>query len=743
MNPHTQTKLSRRRLLQTGGALAVYFSLRDPLDALAQGAPPPKLPGSLDKFPLLDSWIKIDANGAITVFTGKAELGQGIKTAFIQLAAEELSVEPGDLTLVTADTGRTPNEGYTAGSHSMKDSGTAIQNAAAQVRGLLLDLAATRFNMPREQLKPQRGTVVAADGRVLRYAELVAGLDLHRPAVPGAPKADPKTYTVIGKPLPRVDIPAKVTGGLAYVQDMRPDGLVHARVVRPPNPAAKLKALDSQPVEQMPGVIKVVRDGSFLAVVAAGEFQAIQAMNALSSLAQWEGQANLPKQANISDVIRALPAQDTVILNQGSLGQASGRALKATYHRPYQMHGAIGPSCALAQFKDGTMTVWTHSQGVYPLRDSLAELLRMPKEQVHCIHTEGSGCYGHNGADDAAADAALIARAVPDRPVRVQWMREQEHGWEPYGPAMVTEVQAALDADGKIADWQYEVWSNTHSTRPGGAGNLLAALHLAQPFAQPAPTPIPQPEGGGDRNGIPLYAVPNARVTSHFIPAMPVRVSAMRGLGAYMNVFSIESFMDEMAALAGTDPVEFRLRHLEDTRARDVIALAAKEFGWKPNEPLPKGRGRGFAFARYKNLAGYAAIALDVEVERETGVVQIGRVVAAVDSGQVVNPDGIRNQIEGAIVQSASWTLYESVGYSEREITSRDWGSYPILRFPAMPSKIDVHIIDRPGQPFLGTGEAGQGPASAAIANAVASATGVRMRSLPLSPARVKAAIGI
>jgi nicotinate dehydrogenase subunit B len=734
--------LTRRLLLTTGGALVVGFALLPKLAALAQNVP--KLPGDLDKTPMLDSWIAIDAQGRITVFAGKAELGQGIKTALIQCAAEEIEVDPAGITLITADTERTPNEGYTAGSHSMQDCGTAILNAAAQVRDILIELAATRLNLPSDQLKATQGTVVANDGRSVRYGELLIGQDLHRPAQPTSPLKDPKSFVVIGKPMQRVDIPGKLTGKPAYVQDMRPNGMLQARVVRPPSYGARLTQLDAGAVETMPGVVKVVRDGSFLAVAAQGEFQAIDAMQALSALAKWEQGPALPEQATIYDTIRQLPSNDTTILDKGTPGQQGAHTVRATYHRPYQLHGSIGPSCALAIFEADKLTVWTHSQGVYPLRNALADMLHMPQQQVHCIHVEGSGCYGHNAADDVAADAALIARAIPGRPIRVQWMREDEHGWEPFGPAMISQAAASLDADGKLIDWQYDVWSNTHSTRPEGpAGNLLAARYLAQPFAQPAPKPIPQPEGGGDRNAIPIYTVPNARVISHFIPQMPLRVSALRALGAYHNVFSIESFMDELAHAAGADPVEFRLRHLDDSRAHDVVTMAAKEFGWQPNAKLPRGHGRGFAFARYKNLAAYCALALELEVEHETGAVKLGRIVVAVDSGQAVNHDGIRNQIEGAIVQSASWTLYEEVTFGRDGITSRDWSSFPMMRFPAVPESIEVHVIDRPGKKFLGTGEAGQGPAAAAIANAIADATGARLRELPLTAARIKAAIGI
>jgi len=351
------------------------------------------------------------------------------------------------------------------------------------------------------------------------------------------------------------------------------------------------------------------------------------------------------------------------------------------------------------------------------------------------------GCYGHNGADDAAADAALIARAMPGTPVRVQWLREQEHVWEPFVPAMVTRLKASLDGEGKIADWNFEVWSNTHSMRPGGAGCLLAAQGMEQAFAVPPAKPLPLPEGGGDRNAIPIYTFPNAHVVHHFIPDMPLRISAMRSLGAYHNVFSIESFMDELATLAGADPVEFRLRHLDDPRGREVIEKAAQAFGWRKGQKAPQDRGYGFAFARYKNLAAYCAIASEVEVNRETGRPRLVRAVAAVDSGQVVSPDGLINQIEGAIMQSMSWTLYESVTFDETRITSIDWQTYPILRFDAVPDSIEVHIINRPGKPFLGSGETGQGPAAASIANAIANATGKRLRDLPLTRKRIKDAI--
>jgi CO/xanthine dehydrogenase Mo-binding subunit len=741
---------SRRAVLTGGGALVLSFSLaphrlraQGAQNAGAQPVAEPPLPGSLKSEPMLDSWIRIDADGTITVFTGKAELGQGLKTALIQLAAEELVVEPPSVHLVTADTSQTPNEGYTAGSHSMQDSGTAIMNAAAQVRGILIGQAAARLRLPTERLRAEGGAVIADDGRQLGYGELVADHMLHVRANPHSDVLDPKRYRLVGKPVPRVDIPGKVTGGQAYVQDLRLPDMVHGRVVWPPSYGAKLRNIDTSVAEKLPGVLKVVRDGSCLAVIAEREYQAVVALQALQAVASWDETPSLPEQDKIFAGLERQPAQQVPVRNDPAAAfPPTARIVEARYRRAYQLHGSIGPSCAVGLFVNGALTVWTHSQGVYPLRNSLAQLVNLPQEKVRCVHLEGAGCYGHNGADDAAADAALLALALPGRPVRVQWMREQEHSWEPYGSAMLTNGRAALDEKGRIISWDYTVRSSTHSTRPGGAGNLMAAWYREAPIPQPAPKPLPLPEGGGHRNALPLYEIPNARILYDFVPAMPLRVSALRSLGAYMNIFSIESFMDELAQASGADPVEFRLRHLTDPRARDVITTAAERFGWS-GFPRKPGTGRGFAFARYKNLGAYAALAVEVNLDHESGHVRLVRATAAVDSGQAVNPDGIRNQIEGGILQSASWTLYESVTFDRIRITSRDWSSYPILRFSAVPDSVEVHVIDRPGQPFLGTGEAAQGPAAAAIGNALADASGVRVRELPMTAARVKAAIGV
>jgi nicotinate dehydrogenase subunit B len=727
--------LTRRRLLGQG-ALVVAFSLsRQAMAQVVQKRP--TLPGDLDKFPLLDSWIRIDADGQITVFTGKAELGQGLKTALIQVAADELAVSPASIELVTADTARTPDEGVTAGSHSMQDSGTAILNAAANVRVLLTEAAAWRWLLAVDQVELHDGAAHAPNGDSLGYGELAALLSLHVEATPDVTRRE-KGVRLIGTNLPRVDIPAKVTGGVAYVQDMRLPGMLHARVVRGPSEGTRLKPADFDVVAKMPGVVQVVRDGGFTTVLATQEWQAVKALQRLQSAGWDRSGARLPAE-NMREAIRRLPSREVPIFDYaGPPAPTDGKVVKARYSRPCLMHGSIGPSCAVALWENDGVTVWTHSQGVYPLRKSLAELLRLPADKVHCIHIEGSGCYGHNGADDVAADAALAARAVPGRPVRLQWMREQEHGWEPLGSAMVVELEATL-ADGGIAGWRHDVWSNAHNGRPATAGGLLAGLEVDPPFPRQIPKPIPMPEGGGSRNGNPLYALPNAKGIYHFVEQAPVRVSALRGLGAHMNVFAVECFMDELAKAADADPVAFRLAHMTDVRAREIMQTVADRFGWASRGKGGDGRGCGFAFARYKNLAAYCAVAMEVAVDRTSGGIKIARVMAAVDSGEAVNPDGIRNQIEGGIVQSLSWTIHEAVSFDATHRTSFDWSAYPIVRFDEVPAHVDVHVIDRPGQPFLGTGEAAQGPAAAALANAVTDAVALRVRDMPLTPEKVKA----
>jgi nicotinate dehydrogenase subunit B len=732
--------LNRREFAAGLGAIVVAFSLAP---RVAPAQEPPRLPGSLQTNRRLDAWLRINSDGTATVFSGKVELGQGILTALRQIAAEELDLPLDRIAMISGDTSRTPNEGQTAGSQSVENSGTALRMAGAEARAILLDLAAKRLGVAAEALSVADGVISAPDGRKVGYGELAAEADLEREATAKAAPKPAASHRIVGKSIPRFDIPAKVTGGAAYVQDIRLPGMVHGRVVRPPRYGATLESVAEAAAKAVPGVIAVVRDGSFLGVVAEREEQAIKARAALAGSAKWKGGPELPDPARIHEHIKSLRSKDEVIGVKQAAVPAGARTLEATYTKPYLAHAAIGPSAALAEFKDGKLTVWTHSQGVFPLRAELVQALKMQPGDVRCIHTEGSGCYGHNGADDVALDAALLARGVPGRPVRLQWMRDDEFAWEPYGAAMVMQAKASLGADGRIADWQYELWSNSHSTRPqsSNGSNVLAAWYLAEPMRMGPPTSPPQPAGGGDRNAIPLYDFPNQRVVHHFVQDMPIRVSALRTLGAYANVFAVESFMDGLAAAAGADPLAFRLAHMKDPRARAVIEAVARKAGWKEGEKGDGTRGRGLGFAKYKNLACYVAVVAEVEVDRASGGVRCPRAYAAIDAGLIINPDGLVSQTEGGIVQSASWTLKEQVRFDKNGITSRDWASYPILTMAEAP-KVEVELINRPNERPLGAGEGAQGPAVAAIANAFAHATGKRIRDLPIDPERVKAALG-
>jgi CO/xanthine dehydrogenase Mo-binding subunit len=777
--------ISRRDFAAGLGGITLAFTLAPRLAGAQQPAAqqPARLPGSLAGNRMLDAWIRIGTDGNATVCTGKVELGQGIVTALAQIAAEELDLPLERVQLISGDTERTPNEGVTAGSQSTENSGTALRLAGAQVRAILLELAAKRLGADAAALSVTEGVVAAPDGRKLSYAELAAAADLHREATGQARPKPASAHRIVGKPIARRDIPAKISGGVAYVQDLRLPGMLHGRIVRPPGYGAKLEGFDLARIKavrdgtlvgwiaeremlqsriarplgdgaklegldearlkaMLPGVVAVVRDGSFLGVIAEREEQAIKASLVLAESARWTAGPPLPDEAQIYDHLLALATEDKVVNEKQAALPDGVKVIEATYRKPYMAHAAIGPSCAVAQLSDGKMTVWTHSQGVFPLRGNLSMALKMRPENIRCIHAEGSGCYGHNAADDVALDAALLARAAAGRPVRVQWMRADEFLWEPFGPAMVMKVRAALSPAGRIADWNYELWSNTHSTRPSepGGNNLLASWYLAEPQRPAPPRMLPQPAGGGDRNAVPLYDFPRQRITNHLIKDMPLRVSALRTLGAYANVFATESFMDELALLANADPVAFRLAHLKDTRARSVIEAVAKKAGWKPDARGDGSRGRGIGFAKYKNLATYVAVIADVEIDRVSGRIAVPRIYAAVDAGQIVNPDGLENQIEGGIVQSMSWTLKEEVKFDSNEISTRDWATYPILTMPEVPS-VEIELIDRPDERSLGAGEASQGPAAAAIANAFAAATGKRLRDLPLTPARVKAVL--
>jgi CO/xanthine dehydrogenase Mo-binding subunit len=731
--------ISRRDFTVGLGGVVLAFTLAP---QIAPGQQRAALPGSLNGNPMLDAWVRIAPDGTATVCTGKVELGQGIVTALAQIAAEELNLPLDRLHMISGDTEKTPNEGVTSGSQSIEFGGVALRIACADMHATLAGLAAKHFGIDAGSLTPADGAFTAPDGRKVTYGELARGVDFHREVDPNAKPKPPSVHRIVGKPVARFDIPGKVTGGVAYVQDLRLPGMLHGRVVRPPNYDAKLETVDEAKIKGMPGVVAVVRDGSFLGVIAEREEQAIKASDALRATARWIPGPALPDQAHIYDHLLSLPDEPHVVSEkQGALPDGA-KVIEATYHRPYTAHASIGPSCAVARFADGKMTVWTHSQGVFPLRGNLVMGLKLPQEKIHCIHMEGSGCYGHNGADDVALDAALLARAAPGgRPVRLQWMRGDEFGWEPFGAAMVMKTKAALSAGGRIVDWNYDVWTNTHSMRPDPKGNnLLASWYLAEPQKPAPPGIIPQPAGGGDRNAVPLYDFPRQRVVHHFLKEMPLRVSALRTLGAYANVFATESFIDELALVAGADPVAFRLAHMKDPRARAVIEAVAKKASWKPGEKSGGGKGRGIGFAKYKNLSAYVAVIAEVEVDAASGKVSVPRAWAVVDAGLIINPDGLANQMEGGIIQSTSWTLHEAVKFDRNGIISHDWLTYPILTMPEAPN-VEVELINRPDERPLGSGEGAQGPAVAAIANGFAAATGKRLRELPFTPDRVKAVL--
>ena len=696
-----------------------------------------KRPGSLEKNPHLSQWLRVHLDGTVSIFTGKVEIGQGILTALAQIAAEELGLAPERIRMVAADTALSPDEGVTSGSLSIQDSGAALRRACAHARALLLERAAARLNASIGDLRVEDGAVQAA-GRSTSFWECAGDALFDCEVDETAAARPPRDYRVVGKPAPRLDLPDKIAGRPRYLQDMALPGMLFGRVVRPRYGFSKLASLDEGKVKSMRGLVAIVREGSFVGVLAEREEVAIAAQSALRKASDWDAAPPLPQ--DIHSWLKS-HASDHRIINEKADLDAKSRAvstLEASYTKPYVSHASIGPSCAIAHFQGEKLFVWSHSQGIFNLRRDLAMALGMREHKVVVRHAEGAGCYGHNGADDVALDAALLARESDGRPVQVQWMRDDEFAWAPCGPAMALSLRAALDPQGNIVDWQHELWSNGHSGRPGRSDSpaLVAAWHLARPFERPAAINMPLPAGAADRNAIPLYDFPSQRITNHYVREMPVRTSALRSLGAYANVFAIESFMDELAAAAHLDPVAFRLRHLKDPRARSVIEAVARLAKWEEWTPA-EGRGHGIGFAKYKNLGAYCAVVAEVQVENE---VRVKRLVIAVDVGLVVNPNGVVNQIEGGAIQSTSWTLKEQVKLDERGITSLGWEDYPILKFSQVPV-VEVELINRPELPAVGAGEAAQGPTAAAIANAVAHALGLRVRELPLSSERVIAAI--
>ena len=725
------TTYTRRKFLRDTGSLTVTFTLFSGCGLAAEPsvAADGELPGSLAGNPTVNAWLEVLADGRIRVFTGKIELGQGISTAVAQMAAEELNTNLSLIEVHLVETGVTPDEGYTAGSGSIVNSAMAVRYAAAYARTLLLERAAKKLGVRSEQLTIADGKVSTSDGqRQLTFREVLDGQQLKEEVPPSVVLKSKENYQWVGKPVPRPDITRMVRAEPVYVQDLRFPGMVHARSVRPPAYQATLQSFDEDALRrQVPGVLKVVTNGSFLGVITDDEYQAEKAQRLLRSNAQWSSQASLPAGQDLFDYLKTLPA-NTENVQEGNF-QANESTIRAKYTKPYIMHGAIGPSCAVAMYDEDRLHVWTHSQGVFPLREAMVKVVGLPIEKIHIKGVPGSGCYGHNGANDAAVDAALLAMAYPGRPVRLQWSREEEHGWEPYGCAMIVETEANLNTDGKISAWRTELWSDSHSTRPSGdPGNLLTAHYLQQPF----PRTSYGYSGGGYRNAEPYYTIPQLKIDAHFFEG-PLRVSSLRSLGAYANIFAIESFMDELAERAGKDPLEFRLMHSEDPRA---IAVINKLREMTQDQLVGEGEGIGYAFSRYKNSAAYCAVAAKASVDLSSGHVLVQHMWGVIDAGEVISPDGLKNQTEGGMIQSASWTLREEVRFDEQHVTSLNWDSYPIFRFADVPT-VDVALIDRPTEPPLGGGEAAQAPSGAAIANAVYRASGKRIRHLPITPKKV------
>ncbi|MET0538035.1 MAG: molybdopterin cofactor-binding domain-containing protein [Xanthobacteraceae bacterium] len=731
-------EITRREILKSGGALVVSFSLAGTLDqALAQGAKPVALTE-------VDSFLAIDPKGMVTVYSGKVDLGTGVATALPQIVAEELDVPLTAIRLVQGDTALTPDQGTTWGSLSIQLGGMQLRNAAATARGALLDEGAKRLNAKKGDLKVVDGVITAGNRRV-SYGELIGNksfnlkLDHTKPAA----SKDPKDYKIVGKPVSRVDIPPKVFGQFTYMQDFRVPGMLHGRVVRPPAFGANLESIDESSIKGIAGVVKVVRQGNFLAVVAESEWSAIKAARQLKI--SWSKAETLPDPARLWEHVRqSKVTKDEVTSNVGNTSEALGKdganLVKATYDFAIHTHGSIGPSCAIAEFKDGKLTSWSASQATHSLRKQLATMFAMPPENVRCIYIEGSGCYGRNGHEDAAADAALLAKAL-GRPVRVQWMREDEHGWDPKGPPTLIDLRAALDEEGNVQAWESEFFVPLQT--PGGFNVPLIAATLG---GMPADDHI-APGNIFQNSAIP-YKFANIKTQLHRLENTPFRPSWIRTPGRMQNTYANECFMDELAAAASADPVEFRLKYLDpaDKRGIEVLSRVAALAKW---EKRPSGKadqsgdvvkGRGVAYCKYELVRTYIAAVADVEVKRSTGDIRVTKFYLAHDCGQIINQDGLKNQLDGNIIQTISRTLLEELKFNRSMVTSLDWESYPILRFPDIP-EIVYDLIDRPNEKPWGAGEPSAAVVPCAISNAVFDALGTRMRSVPFTPDKVREAM--
>jgi CO/xanthine dehydrogenase Mo-binding subunit len=696
------------------------------------------LPPTLAANPRLADWLHIGADGTVEVRSGKVELGQGVLTALAQMVSEELDVDMNRIRMAATATDLSPDEGMTAGSLSIQQSGAALREVCAEARDLYLTIAAEKLAAPKEDLTVDDGRIASRDGATTSYWELADEVVLDRPAGGTAKPKPDSDYRVVGTDVARIDLPDKLAGRPRYVHDLSFDGMVYGRVVRPPSRVAKLTALDTAPALAVPGVVTVVRQGDFLGVIAEREEAALRAAERLRADARWEETPSLPDDDDLPAFLTTATADTTVLSGGSPSPDASHRSSSATYHRPFIAHGSIAPSSAVAVAQDDELRIWSHSQGVHVLRREIARELGMRPEQLVVRHVEGAGCYGHNGADDAAMDAALLALAVPGRPVQVVWSRADELAWAPLGSAGVVRVSAEAAADGTVLSWRHEIWSGTFVSRPGmtPAPAFLGTSHRDRTAIRSSAEPPLENGGGTRRNAVPGYDFPFYEVVNNLIPEMPLRTSALRSLGAHLNVFAAESFMDELAAQAGVDPVEFRLAHLSDPRARAVLEAAARRSDWG-RHPASDSIGHGIGYARYKNSSAYCAVVAEVEAVEQ---VRVRRLTVAVDAGLVISPDGAVNQIEGGAIQATSWTVKERTRFDRYTVTSDNWESYPILRFSEVPA-VDVVLMPGDGNPPLGVGECAQGPTTAAIANALCDAIGVRVRSLPLTAEQIVAAM--
>jgi nicotinate dehydrogenase subunit B len=690
---------------------------------------------SLAANPDTGRWLELRPDGTVLVRSGKVELGQGLLTALAQIVAEELDIAVTRIRMVPAETGSSPDEGYTAGSLSVQHSGSALRVVSARLRATLLAAAAAELGTTTAELLVEDGEIRAPGGAATSYWKLAGSVDPDLVLDASAKPAG--AYRLVGHDVPRIDIPGKVFGTRHYVHDLRFPGQLFGRVLRPPARGARLVDIAEDTVRALPGVVAVVRDGDFVGVVADNEYGAVRAVDALRAACRWEQRDTLPDEHAVADFLTSAPADENLLHDSGFPASPGAATVRARFTRPYLAHASIAPSCAVARWHDGKLEVWSHTQGVYNLRAELARWFGLEPDEVRVEHVEGAGCYGHNAADDVAGDAALLAAAVAGRHVQVVLSREDELGWAPFGPAMAVGVDVELDADGTIRHWRQEVWSNGHSSRPSGPGQppLLAALHQGRPSIVSSDPPLAL-GGGSGRNAVPGYDLPGLTVVSNVLREMPLRTSALRGLGAHLNVYAVESVMDELAQLAEQDAIEYRLRHLSDPRGRRVLERVAEASGWGA-EPGGPDSGRGVGYARYKNFGGYCAVVADIEARAS---VVVTRLTIAVDVGLVVSPDGVRNQIEGGALQSLSWTTREQVRFDRQDVTSRTWEDYPILSFTQVPP-VEVHLVDRPDCPALGAGEASIGPTAAALGNAVRAALGVAVRTLPLTPENIVASL--